>query len=361
MKSLRLACLPALVIALAAADAPPQVLPPPRPVRVMAVSFIEAQTPLILSGTVQARTQADLGFRVGGKLIRRPAEIGRHVKAGDILAELDPADLQHSLESAEAALRAAQANAAQAEADLRRYQGLGPSSPAYLPSEFDRRLAAARVAQEQVTQAQRQLDLARDQRSYGVLTADADGIIAAVSAQIGQVVAAGQSVVTLAHGDEIEISAEVPENRLADLRRAPEIAVRLWALPDLVLHATLRDLAGLADPSSRTFTVKLSLKDAPRDQLALGMTATVTVSRPGGRVAALPAGAITDDSGSPAVWVLDPASHHASKRRVQVAFYDRDGHAFVAGGVNEGESVITAGAGAVTPDMPLTAWVGAQR
>ena len=292
----RMFFLPPILFALTAADAPP-----PRPVRVANVVFVEAQTPLILSGSVQAHIQADLGFRVSGKIIRRPVDIGRHVQAGEILAELDPADLSRGAESAEAALRSAQANAVQSEADLRRYQQLGSNSAAYLPSEYDRRVAVARVAQEAVVQAQRQLDLAHNQLSYGKLAADADGIVAAVPAQIGQVVAAGQPVVTLAHSEEIEIVADVPENRLEDLRHAASIDVRLWALPDLVLHASLRELGGLADPSSRTFAVKLAIPDAPRDRLALGMTATVTVNRPGHRVAALPAGALTDDAGSPAV------------------------------------------------------------
>ena len=352
----RMFLLPPVLFALTAADAPP-----PRPVRVAVVAYAQAQVPLILSGSVQARIQADLGFRVGGKIIRRPVDIGRHVQAGDVLAELDPADLSRAAESAEAAWRSAQANAVQADADLRRYQQLGSNSAAYLPSEYDRRVAMARVAQEAAVQAQRQLDLARNQLSYGRLTADADGIVAAVPAQTGQVVAAGQPVVTLAHSDEIEIVADVPENRLEDLRQAASIDVRLWALPDLVLQARLRELGGLADPASRTFAVKLAIPDAPRDRLALGMTATVTVNRPSHRVAALPSGALTDDAGSPAVWVLDPASHHASKHRVQVGFYDRDGHVFLASGVREGESVITAGVGAITPDMALTPWAGAAR
>ena len=354
----RLWVLPLLLLAVTAhsADAPP-----PRPVRTMQVVIQPAEFPLVLAGTVQARIQADLGFRVGGKIVRRPVDIGRHVKAGDVLAELDPADLGHSEQSAEAGLRAAQANAAQVDADLRRYQTLGANSPAYLPSEYDHRIAAARVAAEQVIQAQRQLALAHDQLSYGTLTADADGIVASVPGQVGQVVAAGQPVVTLAHSEEIEIVAEVPENRLDDLRRASAISVRLWALPDLDLKANLRELGGLADPASRTFAVKLDIPDAPRDRLALGMTATVSVTRQGRPVAVLPAGALTDMEGKPAVWVLDPASHHAAKRRVQVAFYDRDGHVFVAGGLNEGETVVTAGVGAITPEMSLTPWPGAQR
>jgi RND family efflux transporter MFP subunit len=305
--------------------------------------------------------QADLGFRVGGKIVRRPVDIGQHVTAGQILAALDPVDLAYSAQSAEAGLRSAEASAAQAAADLRRYEQLGRSSPAYLPSEYDRRVAASQVAQANVTQAQRQLSLARDQVAYGTLTADADGIVTAVPAQIGQVMQAGQTVVALAHSDEIEIVADVPENRLADLRAASDIKVKLWALPDLQLRATLRELGGLADAASRTFAAKLSITDAPRDRLALGMTATVVVSRTGPDIAILPAGAITDQDGQPAVWVLDTTSHHATKRRVMVAGYDQDGHVVIGSGLNAGEKVVTAGAQAISAEMKLAEWAGAVR
>jgi multidrug efflux system membrane fusion protein len=351
----RLLATPLLILALAAADAPP------RPVRVAEVVLAPVVTPLILSGSVQARIQADLGFQVGGRIMSRPVDIGQHVKEGQILAELEPSDLAYAEESAAAGLRSAQASASQAEADLRRYETLGHNSPAYLPSEYDHRVSAERVAQARVVQAERQLALARRQRTYGTLAADADGIVTAVPAQIGQVVAAGQTVVALAHSDGIEIVADVPENRLDALRTAPDIAVKLWALPDLTLTARLRELGGLADPASRTFAVKLAIPDAPRDRLALGMTATVIVHRPGGLVAVLPAGAITDENGAPAVWVLDPATHHATKRRVAIAGYDQDGHVAVASGLKNGEKVITAGAQAITPDMALTEWAGPAR
>lgn len=125
----------------------------PRPVRVQTVTFVQVRSALTVSGTVQARTQADLAFRVGGKVIARPVEVGDHVRAGQQLAQLDPADLQFSKEAAEAALEAAEADAANAQADLRRYDQLGRSSPAYLPSEYDKRRAATRMANARVIQA----------------------------------------------------------------------------------------------------------------------------------------------------------------------------------------------------------------
>ena len=160
-----------------------------------------------------------------GKVVERQAEIGDHVRAGQVLARLDPADLRLSEQAAQAALVAAQADAANTKADLARYDGLGRGSPAYLPSEYDRRVTAAfRMAAARLIQAERQVALAHDQSSYGSLLADADGVITALPVQVGQVVAAGQTVASLAHTNQTEIVVDVPENRLAEIRSAGDVA-----------------------------------------------------------------------------------------------------------------------------------------
>lgn len=343
----------ALLLA-AAADAP-------RPVRVTTVTMVQAAVPLVVSGTVQARTQADLAFRVGGKVTGRPIEIGDHVAAGQVLATLDPADLRYAQEAAEAALAGAQADAANAAADLRRYDGLGRASPAYLPSENDKRTAATRMAAARLIQAQRQVALARDQSAYGRLTADADGIVTALPVQVGQVVAAGQTVATVAHTGAIEVVADVPENRLPAMRAAPDVAIRLWAVPGTELHGRVREVGALADPATRTFAVKVSVLDAPADLLALGMTATVGFGGGGPPVALLPAAALTDQGGKPAVWVLDPAAHRAALRVVDIAGYGEDGSVAVRAGLAPGEQVVSAGVRQIDATLALTAWTGAIR
>jgi RND family efflux transporter MFP subunit len=350
----RIALLGAACLLLAAGEAP-------RPVRVQTVAFAAAHPAITLSGTVQARIQADLAFRVAGKVIARPVETGDHVVRGQVLARIDPADLRYSLESADAALQSAEADLAQANADLRRYDALGRSSPAYLPSEYDRRLAAQRMAAARVVQAQRQRALAHDQLDYGVLTADADGVLTALPVQVGQVVAAGQTVATIAHAGDVEIVADVPENRLAALRAARDITIRLWAFPALSLHGRLREIGALADPASRTFTVKVAVLDPPPDTLALGMTATIGLDVPGPRLAVLPAAALTDQHGEPAVWVLDPRTGHAALRRIGLAGTAPDGSLLVASGLAAGEQVITAGVRDITADLSLTAWAGPAR
>eukprot|EP01037_Dinobryon_pediforme_P001488 gene1488-1510_t len=284
---------------------------PPRPVRVIDVVMAPQPRHLVFSGTVQARTQAELGFRVAGKVIARPVEVGDHVKSGQILAQLDQADLILSEQVAEAALQAAIADQVNARADFARYEQLGRKSPAFIAAEYDKRSAASRMADARVVQAQRQLALAHSQNGYGVLTADADGVVTALPVQTGQVVAAGQTVAMLAHTGAIEIVADVPENRLADVRAADNVSIGLWAAPDQPLHGRVREIGALADPASRTFAVKVSVFDAPKALLELGMTATVGFDRPSPPLARLPASALTDKDGTPAVWVLNVQSQRA--------------------------------------------------
>jgi len=336
--------------------------PAPRPVRVQTVELAPEQRTVALSGSVQARTLANLAFRVGGKVVARPVEVGDKVQAGQELAQLDPADLQLQLQASLSAVQATEADAVQARAELGRYQTLGARSPAYIASEYDKRSAASRMADARLAQAARQYALARDQAAYGTLTADADGIITALPVQVGQVVTAGQTVATLAHAAGEEVSVDVPENRLADVRAAQLVAITLWSAPDRVLHGRVREIGALADPASRTFMVKITVLDAPPGVLALGMTATVRLAvPPGPAITLLPAAALTDEDGQPAVWVLDPGRGRAKRRRVTVAGYRDDGQVAISGGLRAGEQVVTAGAALLDPALPVVAWAGASR
>lgn len=339
---------------------------PPRPVRVQTVELAPEQRTIALSGSVQARTLANLAFRVGGKVVARPVEIGDAVGAGQELARLDAQDLQLQVQASLSAVQAADAEATQARAELARYQALGTQSSAYLATEYDRRVAASRAADARLAQAARQYALARDQAAYGTLTADADGVITGLPVQVGQVVAAGQTVATLAHAAGIEVSVDVPENRLADVRAAQLVAITLWAAPDRVLHGRVREIGALADAASRTFMVKITVLDAPAGLLGLGMTAIVRLAVPiGPEIALLPATALTDEDGHPAVWVLGPTvwdgARRAARRRVKVAGYREDGQVAVSEGLRAGEEVVTAGAALLDPAMPVVAWVGPAR
>lgn len=352
-----LACL-----ALFACDkpAPTQAEVPPRPVRVQAVAFTEPRETLTYSGTVQARRQTDLAFRVGGKIIARPVDLGVRVHAGDVLARLDPADLALSAEAAQNAMAAAVADATNARLEFQRYENLGRSSPSFLASEREKRVAANMMANARLAQAQRQYALALSQRNYGTLFADADGVVVGLPADIGQVVSSGQTVMTVAQTAETEVLVDLPENRLPELRAADEIAVVPWSDPSRSFVGHVREVAARADPASRTFAVRIAVQ-VPGGQLALGGTATVRLTgRGAGPVAILPASALGDCDGKPCVWVLDEGQNRAVPRPVTVAAYQAD-HVAIAAGLQPGEQVVTAGVTQLDPALTVVAWGGAQR
>lgn len=349
-------------LALLACDKPlpAQVETPPRPVRVQTVVFTEPRATLTYSGTVQARRQADLAFRVGGKVTARPVDLGARVHAGDVLARLDPADLVLSAEAAQNAMAAAVADATNARLEFQRYENLGRASPAFLASEREKRVAANMMANARLAQSQRQYALALSQQNYGTLLADTDGVVVALPVEIGQVVAAGQSVMTLAQTAETEVLVDLPENRLPELRAADEIAVVPWSDPALSLVGQVREVAARADPASRTFAVRIAVRNAG-DELRLGGTATVRLSGHGsGPVAILPAAALGDCDGKPCVWVLDEQRGRAVPRPVAVAAF-QDDHVAIASGLQPGDQVVTAGVTQLDPALAVVAWAGAQR
>jgi RND family efflux transporter MFP subunit len=339
-----------------------QKLEPPRPVRVQAVELTSQESSISYSGTVQARVLADLGFRVGGKVVNRPVNIGDQVAEGQVLAQLDPADLRLAVEANEQSVAAAAADARNTSADFDRYHRLGRGSPVFLPSEYDKRKAAMDMAKARLALAERQLALARGQLDYATLRADADGVITALPVEVGQVVTTGQTVASLAHSAETEVMVDVPENRLPDIKAAQLIFVTLLSAPDQVLRGGLREIGARADSASHTFTVKISVLDPPPGMLGLGMTALVRFVRPAGPpVALLPATALTHQGGLPAVWVLDTAIQRVKLQLVQVAAYGGDGMVTITAGLAPGEQVVTAGAGLISSDMVVTAWSGPVR
>jgi len=348
-----------LAACLIAVSMPAWAEPPPRPVRVQTVRFQPGQESVTYAGTVQARVQAGLGFRVAGKVTGRAVDIGNHVTAGQVLARLDPADARLAVEADIQAVRAAEAEAVNARAEFQRYQRLGRGSPAYIASEYDRRRAAVDGAEARLAQAQRQLALARDQLDYTELRADADGVITDLKLEPGQVVAAGQTVITLAHTAETEIVLDVPENRLPAIRAADTVEIRLWSQPDQALPGRVREVGALADPMSRTFAVKVTL---PGEAPGLGMTASVRFGHNGSaRIARLAAAAVVSVDGVPSVWVLDAATHRATAHPVMVAGWLGDGEVPISGGVPDGAQVVTAGASLLDAATPVTAWAGAIR
>jgi RND family efflux transporter MFP subunit len=290
-------------------------------------------------GVVRARRETDLGFRVAGKIIERNVNVGDSVHAGDVVARIDPQDLELQVQSAQAELAAATSNLADASAEEARYGNL-KTRAAVSFADYDHKKAAKDEAIGRLERAQRALDLARNQLAYAELKADVDGVITATLAESGQVVAIGQAVARLAHRGEMEAAVALPETMLAEARAA-QATVRLWSGPDRRFTARLRELSPQADPATRTYAARFTI-DKPDARVALGMTATLILSHPDeAPVAKLPLAAVLNRGSGPTVYVVDP-SGALELRPVTVASFTEDA-AVVTAGVSQGERIVTLG------------------
>jgi RND family efflux transporter MFP subunit len=313
---------------------------PERPVLVVTAHFAPAVAPRNLVGVVKARVESNLGFRVAGKIAQRLVDRGAEVKAGQPLATLDQTDWKLQLQQAEAALSAARASRDQAAAERERTSQLrnrGWSTA----SDLDKASATADQASGAFVQAERAVTLQQNALSYATLVADADGVVTATLAEPGQVVTAGQAVVTLAHAGEPDVDVSVPE-ALLERVRAGRATITLWTKPDRVHAASLRELTPSADPATRTYPARFTIADAGPD-IGLGMSATVTISDVSPSVARLPLGAILDDGRGASVFVMDPRTKELMRRQVIVSGYDAQA-AIVSSGLSEGDAVIALGA-----------------
>jgi RND family efflux transporter MFP subunit len=311
---------------------------PPRPVLVVEAHYAPREQAQVLSGVVKARTESDLAFRVAGKMATRLVDAGALVKAGEALAHLDETDFRLQLEEAQAEQASANAALSQAEAEERRLATLSKQGWT-ANAEFDKARAAADQARAAVVRADRAASLAQNAIDYATLPADAAGVISAVEAEPGQVVAAGAPIVRLAHSAETEAAVSVPET-LIERARQSKAAVEFWALPGVSVAATLRELSPNSDPATRTYPARFTLIDAPKD-VRLGMSVTVTLADEAARVARVPVAAVFDSGAGPTVWVVD-SSGAVSAARVTLAGLDAE-QAFIGAGVPEGARIVALG------------------
>jgi multidrug efflux system membrane fusion protein len=292
----------------------------------------------VYTGEIRARHEVDLAFRVGGKIAARLVDSGMMVKAGQPLARLDPADLQLSRQAAQAQVAAAESEFTTAGAERARYADL-VAKRFVSQAAFDAKENAFRSAQARLEQARAQSRISGNQAEYGTLVAEHEGVITAVLADAGQVVSAGQPVFRLARPEEKEVAIAIPEGRLAELKAARQIAVSLWAQPELVMAGEIRELAAAADPATRTYAARIRIVD-PASAVALGMTARVILGSPSSAAIVVPLTAVVDNGKGPQVWVVDDGK--AMIRPVEVAAFREDGAA-IASGLKAGEMVILTG------------------
>ncbi|MCC2636631.1 MAG: putative transport/efflux transrane protein [Moraxellaceae bacterium] len=314
--------------------------PPDRPVKLMTVGAGTVAATAELAGEVRARVESSLGFRVNGKIIARQVETGQRVRRGDELARLDPRDFEIAGQSAGSALIAASARMDNARAEFARYQEL--SRKGFVSAtDMERKRVELSAAEAQQEQAQSGLSLEQNRLTDTVLRADADGVVTAVLADVGEGVSAGQPVIRVAQDGPREIEVEFPENRTA-LARAARAQVALWATPGARLPAALRELSAAADPQTRTFRARYTVK-APAGSLALGQSATLYLQLPAMKSGAtrLPTTALFGKQGETLVWLYDEKS--ATVKRQPVKSVGVDGGDVLVAGLAPGQQVVIAG------------------
>ena len=337
--------------------------PAPDPVRAVRTVTVSSQTAggsFEYAGEVRARTESRLGFRVGGKILKRAAELGETVKAGQVLAQLDPQDLRLGQDAARASVAMAQASFDQNAADFKRYKDL--SDQGFIGgAELERREAALKTARAQLDQARAQSSVQGNQAGYATLLADAGGVITGIDAEPGMVVTAGATVLRLAHDGPRDVVFAVPEDKVGLIKalaaQPGAFTVTLWGSGGAPLAASAREIGASADPVTRTFLVKLDIGSAATSGARLGQTAAVQVALPPtAGVTKLPLSALREVQGRSAVWLVDRASMTVSSQVVQLAGADGN-EAVIAGGLVPGQIVVTAGVHVLNPGQKVRFYI----
>ena len=351
--SLTLLAIVAATTLLAACSKPAPPEEPIRAVKVITVVVNNFASGYEFAGEVKAQTESRLGFRVGGKIIKRQAELGQRVKAGQVLAQLDPQDYKLAADAAKAQVRAAGTNRDLAAADYKRYKELKEQN-FISGAELERREATFKAAQAQFEQAQSQLAMQGNQASYASLVADVSGIVTAVEAEPGQVVAAGTPVLRIAADGVRDVVFSVPEDKVSGIKPGMAVKVRGWA-QETILMAAVREVSASADPATRTYQVKLALdtKTPP----PLGATVYVLPGGLGGvqgaPVIKLPTTALRQEGKASAVWLLDKTSMTLKSQVVLVATADGN-EAVIASGLQPGMLVVSAGVHVLSQGQKVT-------
>ena len=290
------------------------------------------------TGLVAARVESNLGFRVAGKVVERLVDAGQTVRRGQPLMRIDPTDYEHALTAQAGAVAAAKARVVQASADEDRYRDL-VASGAVSRSSYDQAKQAADSARALLSAADAQLSLARDQRAYSVLLADADDVVMETLAEPGQYVTAGQTVLKLAHAGPREAAVSLPETVRPAIGSRAEASIYG---SHMRAAARLRQLSGSADPVTRTYEARYVL-DGAGAQAPLGATATIYLASSGSqRELAVPLGAVDDEGHGPGVWIVDARATSVSFRPVQIVRLEAE-RAILSQGVQVGDRIVALG------------------
>ncbi|MCP5362732.1 MAG: efflux RND transporter periplasmic adaptor subunit [Rickettsiaceae bacterium] len=323
-----------------------------RPVRVVKVAHKIAGQSLSLTGEILAKNEIDLSFRIDGKLIERLVSIGEGVTPGQIVARLDPQDVKDNLTAAKSNLNAAQAALDQATSNEAR-QKILLSKGVVTNAKYEDALSQLQSAQAKVEGAEANLNQAQNRVEYTNLKVDTAGIVTAVKAEAGEIVRAGQAVMRIATNEGRDAVFNVPEQLFQNKPSTDQFSVEVSLSHDPNIKTTgiVREVSPQADPVSRTFTVKVGLKNPP-EALKLGSTVTGSVTLNKGSAIELPVMSLNKSNSSPAVWVVNPENNTVSLRDVKIIGYNQDS-VIISDGLESGELVVTAGVHSLYPGQQV--------
>ncbi|MEQ1718902.1 MAG: efflux RND transporter periplasmic adaptor subunit [Hyphomicrobium sp.] len=329
-----------------------------RPVRTLVVDPKPIEDDRQAVGEIRPRQESDLGCRGSGKVVSRAVDIGAAIKAGELLARLDEQDFQNKLRSAEADVASADAVLTEALGQEDRQSQL-LAKGVTTRSNYDAAVKNKRSAEAKLESAKASLNLAQDQLKYTELTADFDGIVTAVAAEPGQVVNVGQMVVRLAKPGDVDAVFNVAESAFRDRQAGerPPVVVSLLSSPGIVSEGVVREVSPVADPTTRTYQVKVSLENPP-PAMRFGASVLGRLKATTAPVTVLPGTALYDKTGKPAVWVYNASTSTVKLKPVTIARFETD-RVVISEGLAKGDVVVTAGVNRLREDQTVRLTEGA--
>lgn len=319
---------------------------PVRPVRVITVTEQQAGETVSLSGVVEAKTEVDLAFRIGGRMVKRFVNVGDRVEAGQLIAQLDSQDEENAVRAAKANLSAAEGKFLEAEQNYDRQRQL-LSRGHTTRQRYDAAVQTLNTLRGQADVARAQLATTETRLNDTNLYADAPGEVTARVVNTGEVVQAGQMIVRIARKEGRDAVFDAPPNLISRGTVDAPISVALSIDPAIVATGRVREVAPQADPQTGTFRVRVGLTDPP-SEMRLGSSVVGRVTLEGQAGMALPVSALSRANGAPAVWVLDAATDTVSPKPVEVAAY-RASEVIISAGLAPGDVVVTAGIQSLRP------------
>lgn len=347
MKRLGLLSIGVLLAACSKSEPPPE---PVRPVLSVKVEALSEENLGRFAGSIQARYESNTGFRVGGRIASRNVDVGTEVQKGTLLATLDPSDQQNQLRSAQGDLARVQAQLINAQANARRQQALFDRSVG-AQAQLDIAMTDLKTTQASLDQARAAVNQSKDQLDYTQLRSDHKAVVTAWNAEAGQVVTAGQQVVTLAQPDIKEAVIDLPDTLVDEIPSDVVFLVAGQLDPSINTTATLREIEPQAQSATRTRRARLTLANTP-DGFRLGTAISVTLSSAIKPRIELPVTALQEVDGKLRIWVIDTQSKTVNPRDVSVISRN-DSSVVLAGGVKNGERVVSAGVNSLKPGQSV--------